>query len=116
MPWRLDLCGITKKVNLVSTAQTSSVSVELREVIALSKSEGKCLSSMLDSAINSRSSTETKFVGADDFMPAICWTRYFLAAQKYHVRDIFFSKTTRAPFFWEKKQIFRQQENKAHQH
>jgi hypothetical protein len=37
--------------------------------------------------INTRSSTESELVGADDFMPAICWTRYFLAAQGYHVRD-----------------------------
>jgi hypothetical protein len=26
-------------------------------------------------------------VGADDFMPAICWTRYFMQAQGYHVND-----------------------------
>jgi hypothetical protein len=43
--------------------------------------------------INTRSSTETELVGADDFMPAMCWTRYFLASQGYHVRDnIFFSR------------------------
>jgi hypothetical protein len=37
--------------------------------------------------LNTRSSTETEVVGADDFMPAICWTRYFLKAQGYHVID-----------------------------
>jgi hypothetical protein len=37
--------------------------------------------------INTRSSTETEIVGADDFMPAICWTRYFMEAQGYKVRD-----------------------------
>jgi hypothetical protein len=37
--------------------------------------------------INTRSSTESELVGADDFMPAICWTRDFLAAQGYHVQD-----------------------------
>jgi len=26
-------------------------------------------------------------VGADDFMPAICWTRYFMKAQGYDVQD-----------------------------
>jgi hypothetical protein len=26
-------------------------------------------------------------VGADDFMPAICWTRYFMKAQGYGVKD-----------------------------
>jgi hypothetical protein len=26
-------------------------------------------------------------VGADDFMPAICWTRYFMKVQGYGVKD-----------------------------
>jgi hypothetical protein len=30
---------------------------------------------------------ETEIVGADDFMPAICWTRYFMEAQGYHIQD-----------------------------
>ena len=37
--------------------------------------------------LNTRSSTETEIVGVDDFMPAICWTRYFMKAQGYEVRD-----------------------------
>jgi hypothetical protein len=38
--------------------------------------------------LNTRSSTETEIVGAgDDFMPAICWTRYFMEAQGYQVQD-----------------------------
>ena len=37
--------------------------------------------------INTRSSTECEIVGADDFMPAICWTRCFMEAQGYHVED-----------------------------
>jgi hypothetical protein len=37
--------------------------------------------------LNTRSSTETEIVGADDFMPAICWTRYFMEAQGYQVKD-----------------------------
>jgi hypothetical protein len=37
--------------------------------------------------LNTKSSTETEIVGADDFMPAICWTRYFMKAQGYGVRD-----------------------------
>ena len=34
-----------------------------------------------------RSSTESKAVGADYFMPPICWTRYFLEARGYCVDD-----------------------------
>jgi hypothetical protein len=37
--------------------------------------------------LNTRSSTDTEIVGADDFMPAICWTRYFMKAQGYGVKD-----------------------------
>jgi hypothetical protein len=37
--------------------------------------------------LNTRSSTETEIVGVDDFMLAICWTRYFMKAQGYGVKD-----------------------------
>jgi hypothetical protein len=37
--------------------------------------------------LNTRSSTETEIGGAGDFMPAICWTRYFMKAQGYSVKD-----------------------------
>ena len=37
--------------------------------------------------LNGRSSTEIEIIGADDFMPAVCWTRYFLEAQGYGVKD-----------------------------
>jgi hypothetical protein len=37
--------------------------------------------------LNTRSSMETEIVGADDFMPDICWTRYFMKAQGYDVKD-----------------------------
>jgi hypothetical protein len=37
--------------------------------------------------LNTRSSTENEIVGADNFMPAICWTRYFMKAQGYGVKD-----------------------------
>jgi len=37
--------------------------------------------------LNTRSSMEMEVVGANDFMPAICWTRYFMEAQVYEVHD-----------------------------
>ena len=37
--------------------------------------------------LNTRISIETELVGADDFMPEICWTRYFLKAQGYRILD-----------------------------
>ena len=35
--------------------------------------------------LNTLISTESEVVGVDDFMPPICWTRYFLEAQGYCV-------------------------------
>jgi hypothetical protein len=43
--------------------------------------------SSTEQKLNTRSSTETEIVGADDFMPAICWTPYFMKAQGYGVKD-----------------------------
>jgi hypothetical protein len=37
--------------------------------------------------LNTQSSPESEIIGADDFMPAICWTRYFMEAQGYQVQD-----------------------------
>jgi hypothetical protein len=37
--------------------------------------------------LNTRSSTETEIMGADDVMPAICWNRYFMKTQGYGVKD-----------------------------
>jgi hypothetical protein len=37
--------------------------------------------------LNTRSSTETEIMGAEDFMLAICWVRYFMKAQGYGVKD-----------------------------
>ena len=37
--------------------------------------------------LNTLSSTECEFVGDDDFMPAVYWTRYFKEAQGYGNKD-----------------------------
>ena len=37
--------------------------------------------------LNTRRSTETELVGADDFMPEICCTWYFVKAQRYRFLD-----------------------------
>ena len=37
--------------------------------------------------LNMRSSTETEVVSVDDCMPAVCWTRYFMDAQGYGVKE-----------------------------
>jgi hypothetical protein len=53
----------------------------------LSLGQGFTKVSSTNQKLNTRSSTETKIVGADDFMPAICWTSYFMKAQGYGVKD-----------------------------
>jgi hypothetical protein len=53
----------------------------------LSLGRGFSIVSFTKQKLNTRSSTETEIVGADNFMPAMCWTRYFMKAQGYGVKD-----------------------------
>jgi hypothetical protein len=53
----------------------------------LSLGRGFPIVSSTKQKLNTQRSTETEIVGADDFMPAICWTRYFMKAQGYGVKD-----------------------------
>jgi hypothetical protein len=53
----------------------------------LSLGRGFPIVSSAKQKLNTRSSTEMEIVGADDFMPEICWTRYFMKAQGYGVKD-----------------------------
>jgi hypothetical protein len=52
--------------------------------------------------INTRSYRETDIVGADDFMPAICWTRYFMNVQGNGVKDNILFKDNKIPILLEK--------------
>ena len=42
------------------------------------------MSTSIKQRLNTRSSIETELVAADDLMPHICWTNYFLEFQGYH--------------------------------
>jgi hypothetical protein len=55
--------------------------------VTMSLGRGSVYSSSLRQKLNTRSSTEAELVGADDAMGMILWTRLFLEAQGYHVRD-----------------------------
>jgi hypothetical protein len=50
--------------------------------------------------LNTQSSTETEIVGADDFMPDICWTRYFMKAQGYGVKDNVLFQDNKSSLIW----------------
>jgi hypothetical protein len=53
----------------------------------LSLGHGFTIVSSTKQKLNTRSSTETEILVADDFMPAICSTQYFMKAQGYGVKD-----------------------------
>ena len=53
----------------------------------LSLDKGFPIVSSTKQKLNTRSSMETETVGADDFMPMICWTLQFMKAQGYPVQD-----------------------------
>ena len=47
--------------------------------------KGSIISTSTKQKINTRSSTETELVAADDLMPHVCWTNYFLDCQGYNI-------------------------------
>jgi hypothetical protein len=63
------------------------------------------------------SSRETEFAGADDFMPAIYWTLYFMKAQGYGVKDnVLFQDNKSSIILGKNEKGFEQQAHEAHQH
>jgi hypothetical protein len=64
--------------------------------------------------LNTRNSTETEIVGADDFMPDISWTRYFMKAQGCGVKDNVLFQDNYS--FGKEWKGFEQQAHEAHQH
>ena len=47
--------------------------------------KGSIISTSTKQKLNTRSSTETEIVAADDLMPHVCWTNYFLDCQGYNI-------------------------------
>jgi hypothetical protein len=45
---------------------------------------------------------ELEIVGADNFMPAICWTQYFIEAQGYQVQDNVLFQDNKSAILFEK--------------
>jgi hypothetical protein len=52
--------------------------------------------------INTQSSTETKLVASDNFMPIILWTNYFLEAQGYGHQDTILYQDNQSAILLEK--------------
>ena len=53
----------------------------------MSMGKGSIYSASRRQKLNTKSSTEAELVGVDDVMAQVLWTRYFLEAQGYVVRD-----------------------------
>ena len=49
--------------------------------------KGSFISTSIKQRLNTRSSTETELVAADDLMPHLCWTNYFLEYQGYKINS-----------------------------
>jgi hypothetical protein len=71
----------------------------------LSLGHGFPILSSTKKKLNSQSSTKIDIVGADDFMPVICWTRYFMKAQGYNVQDNIFSRIKKVPLRWKRTEM-----------
>jgi hypothetical protein len=67
---------------------------------SLSLGRGFPIVSSTKQKLNTRSSMESEIVGADDFMPAVCWTRYFMEAQGYQVQDNILFEDNKSAIFW----------------
>jgi hypothetical protein len=53
----------------------------------MSLGKGAIYSRSTRQRLNTKSSTEAELVGVDDVMPQVLWTRYFLEAQGYKIKD-----------------------------
>ena len=49
--------------------------------------KGAAYSTSIKQKLNTKSSTETEVVSVDDVLPQVLWTRYFMDAQGYGVKD-----------------------------
>jgi hypothetical protein len=54
---------------------------------AMSLGKGSITGASKKQKINTQSSTESELVGADDMLPHIMWTRYFIEAQGFNVDE-----------------------------
>ena len=53
----------------------------------MSLGEGMIVTNLMKQKLNTRSSTETNLIMADDYMPAILWTNHSLCAQGFNLKS-----------------------------
>ena len=54
---------------------------------AMPLGKGTIYGTLTQQKINTKSSTEAELVGVNDVMPQVLWTRYFMEAQGYEIKD-----------------------------
>ena len=90
----------TKELPLILSANSTNIvkwwvdrsygiHLDARNQTGVTASLGKVyfMSTSIKRTLNTRSSTETELVAADDIMPHLCWTNYFLECQGYNVNS-----------------------------
>jgi hypothetical protein len=82
----------------------------------LSMGRGFPITSSSKQKLNTRSSTESELVAVDDCMPAILWTRYFLEAQGYGVRENIIFQDNLSAMLLEKNGKFSSSKRTKHIH
>ena len=68
----------------------------------MSMGEGMVYCTSQKQRLNTKSSTETELVGANDVMPQLLWTQYFLNAQGYGVKDSYLYQDNQSAILLEK--------------
>jgi len=68
----------------------------------LSLGQGFPIVSSRKQKLNTRSSTEMELVGVDDFMPLIIWTRLFMEAQGWDIKDNVLTQDNKSSILLEK--------------
>ena len=65
--------------------------------------KGSFMSTSIKQRLNTRISTETELVAADDLMPHLCWTNYFLECQGYNIHSTIMYQDNQSAILLENK-------------
>ena len=68
----------------------------------MSLGKGSIISTSIKQKMNTKSSTETELIAADDLMPHILWTNYFLNWQGYNAKDTILYQDNKSAILLEK--------------
>ena len=68
--------------------------------------QGAVYARSLKQKLNTKSSTEGEVVGADDVLPQVIWTNYFLKSQGYKIKDTIMYQDNKSAILMEKNGKF----------